>query len=170
MIVLSLNPGSGTLLYKLLAMPAGAEPRDGEVLKEGKIDHVHGDATIHATEQAVTACLPLGIEAIGFRVVHGGTRFDKPARITPDVSEAIRSLSELAPLHNPIDFSIIEAVSRRVPDVAVFDTDRNGDHSQISTGVRRSDHPGPSCSVASSRMRKGGRLRKVRRIKGSETL
>jgi acetate kinase len=95
MDVLSLNPRSGTLLYKLLAMPAGAEPRDGEALKEGKIDHVHGDATIHAAEQAVTTCLPLGIEAIGFRVVHGGTQFDKPARITPDVIEAIRSLSSL---------------------------------------------------------------------------
>jgi hypothetical protein len=46
-------PGSGILIYKLLAMPAGAEPRNGEVLKEGKIDRIHGDATIHAVEQGV---------------------------------------------------------------------------------------------------------------------
>jgi acetate kinase len=39
--------------------------------------------------------------------------------------EAIRSLGDLAPLHNPIDLAIIEAASRRAPGVAgvaVFDT------------------------------------------------
>jgi acetate kinase len=126
MNVLALNPGSGTLRYKLLAMPrAGGTTDDAAVLKDGNIDHVRGDATVEAAERAVAECLPLGVEAIGFRVVHGGSRFDGPSRITPEVVEAIRALGDLAPLHNPIDLAVIEAASRRapgVPGVAVFDT------------------------------------------------
>jgi acetate kinase len=126
MNILALNPGSGTLRYKLMAMPrAGGLPDDGAVLREGNIDHVHGGATIEAADRAVAECTPSGIDAIGYRVVHGGSRFDGPARITPEVLEAIRSLADLAPLHNPIDLAVIEAASRRapgVPGVAVFDT------------------------------------------------
>src|SRR2546423_441497 len=54
-----------------------------------------------------------------------GSRFDGPTRITPEVLEVIRSLADLAPLHNPIDLAVIEAASSRaprVPGVAVFDT------------------------------------------------
>src|SRR4051812_40969400 len=126
MNILALNPGSGTLRYKLLAMPRDGRREDDEAaLKEGNIDHVHGDETVRAAERAVAECLALGIEAIGYRVVHGGSRFDGPARISPEVLKAIRSLADLAPLHNPIDLAVIEAASRRapgVPGVAVFDT------------------------------------------------
>jgi acetate kinase len=126
MKILALNPGSGTLRYKLLEMPRAGGMKGGEVaLKDGNIDHVHGDETVRAAEQAVAECLPLGIDAIGYRVVHGGSRFDGPAPITPEVLEAIRDLGELAPLHNPIDLAVIKAASRRapgVPGVAVFDT------------------------------------------------
>jgi acetate kinase len=126
MNILSLNPGSGTLRYKLLAMPpGGGREADEPVLREGNVDHVHGDETVRAAERAVAECLPLGLDAIGYRVVHGGSRFDGPARITPGVLEAIRSLADLAPLHNPLELAIIEVGSRRapgVPGVAVFDT------------------------------------------------
>jgi acetate kinase len=119
MNILALNPGSGTLRYKLLAMP------DERVLKEGNIDHVHGQETVRAAERAVAECLPLGLDAIGYRVVHGGLKFDHPARTTPEVLEAIRALADVAPLHNPIDLAVIEGASRRapnVPGVTVFDT------------------------------------------------
>ena len=126
MNVLALNPGSGTLRYKLLAVTRGdGAEADEPVLKDGNIDHVHGGETVRAAERAVDECEPLGIDAIGYRVVHGGARFDGPARIAPDVLEAIRALADLAPLHNPIDLAVIEAGSRRapgVPGVAVFDT------------------------------------------------
>jgi acetate kinase len=126
MNILALNPGSGSLGYKLLAMPRiGATADEEAVLKHGYVDHVQGDATIEAAEQVVAECLPLGVEAIGYRVVHGGSRFDGPARITPEVLESIRALCDFAPLHSPIDLAVIEAGSRRapgVPGVAVFDT------------------------------------------------
>jgi len=123
MNILAINPGSGTLLYKLLAIPREGGPPDGEaVLKDGNIDHVHGNDTVRAAEQAVVDCLPLGVDAIGYRVVHGGSRFGGPARITPEVLEAIRALGDWAPLHNPIDLAVIEAASKQAPGVAVFDT------------------------------------------------
>jgi acetate kinase len=126
MNVLAINPGSGSLLYKVLAIPRDGGTPDGEaVLKEGNIDHVRGNATVRAAEQAVVECLPLGLDAIGYRVVHGGSRFGGPARITPEVLEAIRALADWAPLHNPIDLAVIEAASKAapgVPGVAVFDT------------------------------------------------
>ena len=80
MNILALNPGSGTLRYKLLAMPRAGGREDGEeVVTDGNIDHVHGGATVQAAERAVDECLPLGLDAIGYRVVHGGSRFDGPA-------------------------------------------------------------------------------------------
>src|SRR5438105_1474846 len=39
--------------------------------------------------------------AVGHRVVHGGTLFTRPVRLTPEVEAELRRLSELAPLHNP---------------------------------------------------------------------
>ncbi len=62
---------------------------------------------------------------IGHRVVHGGETFREPVLVDPDVLAAIRSLSPLAPLHNPSNVLGIEAGQMRfpgVPQVAVFDT------------------------------------------------
>jgi acetate kinase len=66
-----------------------------------------------------------GLEAIGHRVVHGGTRFTEPTLIDDGVVVAIRDLVPLAPLHNPANLAGIEVARTRFPDipqVAVFDT------------------------------------------------
>jgi acetate kinase len=66
-----------------------------------------------------------GIDAIGHRVVHGGTRYTEPVRIDDDVISSIEDLSELAPLHNPPAVAGIRDVARLLPDVpaiACFDT------------------------------------------------
>jgi len=64
--------------------------------------------------------------AVAHRVVHGGTRFAKPTLIDASVVTAIRELSELAPLHNPVALEWIAAAQavcgRDVPQVAAFDT------------------------------------------------
>jgi len=65
------------------------------------------------------------IEAVGHRVVHGGSRYTEAVRITPQVQNAISELSELAPLHNPASLEGIQAIEKvlpTVPQVAVFDT------------------------------------------------
>jgi len=65
------------------------------------------------------------LDAVGHRVVHGGTFFNAPTRIDPEVIETIRSLIPLAPLHNPANLEGIEILYQQYPElpqVAVFDT------------------------------------------------
>jgi len=64
--------------------------------------------------------------AVGHRVVHGGTAFARPARITPDILAQLQSLSALAPLHQPHNLSAIQALATLLPglpQVACFDTE-----------------------------------------------
>ena len=65
------------------------------------------------------------IGAVGHRIVHGGEFFSGSTLITEEVKEAIRSCSELAPLHNPANLTGIEACEALIPSVpmvGVFDT------------------------------------------------
>ncbi len=65
------------------------------------------------------------LDAIGHRVVHGGTMFKEPTCITKKVIETIRSIIPLSPLHNPANLEGIEAIHAQYPElvqVAVFDT------------------------------------------------
>ena len=65
------------------------------------------------------------IGAVGHRIVHGGENFTKSVLIDNDVINAIREVSELAPLHNPANLTGIEACRAMMPNtpmVAVFDT------------------------------------------------
>ena len=64
--------------------------------------------------------------AVAHRVVHGGTRFTKPALIDDAARAAIAQLAELAPLHNPVAVRWIDAAREvfgaDVAHVAAFDT------------------------------------------------
>ncbi|MCG6659386.1 acetate kinase [Halomonas campisalis] len=63
--------------------------------------------------------------AVGHRIVHGGERFTRAARIDDDVVAAIEATAALAPLHNPANLQGIAAtrqVFAALPQVAVFDT------------------------------------------------
>ncbi len=65
------------------------------------------------------------IDAVGHRIVHGGERFAESVLITDEVIDEIKSLSALAPLHNPANLMGInacKAVMPKTPMVAVFDT------------------------------------------------
>jgi len=65
------------------------------------------------------------IDAVGHRVVHGGEEFQDSIKITPELMATLRSLIELAPLHNPHNIRGITACQKSLPDVpqvAVFDT------------------------------------------------
>ena len=141
MNVLTLNAGSSSLKFKLLRMS------DGEsVLAHGQVDRwgtpqaamrvevtqraavttsVAADSVAGAVEHAIGACRPLGIDAVGHRIVHGGSRFEAPARISDEVMAAIRQVTELAPLQNGPGLLCIETQRRLLPEahaVAVFDT------------------------------------------------
>ncbi|MDR1785482.1 MAG: acetate kinase [Spirochaetaceae bacterium] len=65
------------------------------------------------------------IKAVGHRLVHGGSKFTKSVVITPEVLDAFRQLSDLAPLHNPANILGVEGAQKVLPGVphcAIMDT------------------------------------------------
>jgi acetate kinase len=69
------------------------------------------------------------VDAVGHRIVHGGTRFTGPVAVDARVVAGIRELAALAPLHQPSSIAALEAVGRALPDVpavACFDTAFHG--------------------------------------------
>jgi acetate kinase len=145
MNILVLNAGSSTLKFRLLALD-GANEEAPRLLVDGLIDqwhiakarlklsivgkqttqdHVAAESPAEAAAYAIRVSEPLRIDAIGHRVVHGGSRFIEPTRITPQVVQALREVSSLAPLHNANAIAGIEAGLTLLPgkpSVAVFDT------------------------------------------------
>ena len=64
-------------------------------------------------------------EAVGHRVVHGGTRFLSAVLVDDRVVKGIEALADFAPLHNPVAATTIRATRAalpNVPQVAAFDT------------------------------------------------
>lgn len=65
------------------------------------------------------------VDAIGHRIVHGGTAFHGPTVIDTQVRDRIAALGELAPLHQPRCVVGIDTLSQVLPHVAAvacFDT------------------------------------------------
>ncbi len=65
------------------------------------------------------------LAAIGHRVVHGGTKYAAPQRITPEMIADLRSLEAFDPEHLPEEILLAEAFHKRFPklaQIACFDT------------------------------------------------
>jgi len=76
-----------------------------------------------AVRQTIDGYAP--IEAVGHRIVHGGTEFVEPVPLDPEVVQRLRSLTDLAPLHQPASLrgvDVVTGVLPEVPSVACFDT------------------------------------------------
>ena len=81
------------------------------------------------------------IDAVGHRVVHGGTHFQDPIRISNEVYAAIDGLSHFAPLHIQSELEgmkIVADLLGDVPQFAVFDT---GFHRHMPAMAQT--YPGP---------------------------
>lgn len=104
------------------------EGPDGETLAENEWPAKgfdHRSATKVILQMTVTLLGGEAVEAIGHRVVHGGTEFTAPVRVTKDVLKSLKALTPLAPLHQPHNLSAIEAIATEapyIPQVACFDT------------------------------------------------
>lgn len=142
--VLVINCGSSSVKYQLIAVgseavvaggvferigESGSRLRHREADKSERVVELpaanHREALAHIAETLRRGLSPLRLAAVGHRVVHGGEHFQEPARIDEDVLERIRSLSPLAPLHNPVNVIGIEVALNLFPNVsqvAVFDT------------------------------------------------
>jgi acetate kinase len=65
------------------------------------------------------------LTAVGHRVVHGGSAYSQPERITPALLAELRRLSPFDPEHLPEEILLTEAFERRfpkLPQFACFDT------------------------------------------------
>jgi acetate kinase len=125
---------SGALLFRGQVEQLGLAPRmkvvdsKGETVARRKwtndqLDHRRATEEILKLGRELLAGQP--VIGIGHRVVHGGTRFDGPARIDADVLKYLGSLVPLAPLHQPHNLAPIEAIAEAAPrlaQVACFDT------------------------------------------------
>jgi acetate kinase len=141
-LVLVLNSGSSSVKFALLHPGTGERVLGGQAEKVGTPEaalHIQpegghprteqpGDGTYPEVISRILADLPSsGPELIGagHRVVHGGDRFTASVLVDDEVIAAIRSFSQLAPLHNPKALAGIEAVRAArpgLPQVAAFDT------------------------------------------------
>ncbi len=128
MRVLVLNAGSSTLKASVLDGD-GRDPLFATTLEWGA-DATRAEgrtADFEALlEHLVVEGIPVGsIEAIGHRVVHGGTRFTAPTLVDDEVLDELDGLAGLAPLHNPVAVETIRAALVAlpgVPEAAAFDT------------------------------------------------
>jgi len=72
---------------------------------------------------------------VGHRVVHGGARFTGPTIVNRQTLAELYELVPLAPLHQPYNLAAIEAVFKRLPDVAqvaCFDTSFHRSHAPVA--------------------------------------
>ena len=68
---------------------------------------------------------PNHLSAVGHRMLHGGTLYDEPIIVTPEILENLRTLIPLAPLHQPRILKVIDTLSDRYPglcQIVCFDT------------------------------------------------
>lgn len=76
-------------------------------------------------ERLGEACDGSAPDAVGHRIVHGGTRFAAPVRLNEAVLAELRQLEPLAPRHQPYNLAGAEQAARHWPQalqVGCFDT------------------------------------------------
>lgn len=115
--VFVVNAGSSSLKYEVVDAEAGTEVTSG--LVERVTDYAAAMADVLAELDAES------IDAVGHRIVHGGSVFVDATLIDDAVEEQIDRLAVLAPLHNPPGLLGIRAARAAlpfIPHVAVFDT------------------------------------------------
>ncbi|KKL35365.1 acetate kinase [Burkholderia contaminans FFH2055] len=145
--LLVVNAGSSSVKFAVFAYPPHGDParrplHEGEAIETGNGVSIRFDAAPGGTlplrtgdpYRAVLAQVAMWIRvqlphialgAIAHRVVHGGARYVNPIVVDDAVLDALRTLTPLAPLHQPHSLDAIDALRDAFPDVpqvAVFDT------------------------------------------------
>ena len=117
MQILTVNAGSSSLKLSLIGAQDETIAEHELPAPRSRID----PAELHRVLDG-----PLGdADAVAHRIVHGGERFREAVRIDAGVTDQLRRLTDLAPLHQPKSLAALDAVSERLPAlpaVACFDT------------------------------------------------
>jgi len=114
--VLVVNAGSSSLKLSVLDGGLSVLASDELELSEGRVER-------DAVEKALNR-LP-DADAVGHRVVHGGSWFSGPVRVDAEVEARIGALRTLAPLHQDralAGIAAVRAVRPALAAVACFDT------------------------------------------------
>jgi acetate kinase len=147
--ILVFNCGSSSLKYKLIAMPSEEELISGEAqrvgvkaeeiscvthcvlgqtrsIKVALADHVAAfKKVIELINDDFKKNKKLKFNAFAHRYVHPGNFFNKTTLIDKGALKKLKDTLELAPIHNPIVYKIIELCSIEFPEIpqfAIFDT------------------------------------------------
>ena len=128
--VLVVNAGSSSLKLRVLGgtgAPHDDIGADDDVTASADLPAVGdradggtGGAEIKATIEAFGP-----VDAVGHRIVHGGTLYAAPVLVTGAVRQRLESLTDLAPLHQPKSLAALDTVTSVLPEtpaVACFDT------------------------------------------------
>ena len=97
---------------------------NGEKVKKS-VEADNHESAIKIAYDLTQEMVPGEIDAIGHRVVHGGSELNRSRLIDDEVIQKIEASLELAPLHNPHNLAGIIAAKKllpTLPSVAVFDT------------------------------------------------
>ena len=148
MKIVILNSGSSSIKYQLIEMPSQTVICSGMIDRIG-LDNSNLSYSTQKNQVEETLEVPnhtIGLEkiaallldekvgvikstseiqAVGHRVVHGGSDFSDTVVITDEVKDKIKQLFELAPLHNPANLegiNVAEEIFNTAQQVAVFDT------------------------------------------------
>jgi acetate kinase len=148
MKILVLNSGSSSIKYQLFNMPSEEVICSGLVERIGLTNpEVHYKSKNHkidrvcmitnhkeGLEKVVKFLLDeefgvikstSEIEAVGHRVVHGGSSFSDTVLVDDKVKDKIQELFSLAPQHNPANYEgiiVAENIFPNAKQIAVFDT------------------------------------------------
>lgn len=157
-MILVLNAGSSSLKIEvftsdLTSVLSGAVTSIGtdgaitlgdETLATKTTDHA--DALAQMLDALAYTGITLDkLTAAAHRVVHGGTILTQPARVTPQVIAAIKSVIPLAPLHNPNNLAAMLALQAAAPDLpqyASFGTAFHATNPAVATryAIPQTDH------------------------------
>jgi acetate kinase len=147
--ILVLNVGSSTLKFGLFPFVEGDDPRLQGVLEysgrttgalritdatgrteDTELDSDRDSAATRLLDYLKAESHFASIQAVGHRLVHGGAKLRKPARVDANVRALLEEIIPLAPDHLPAELRAIDEVARLAPSlaqVACFDTAFHGE-------------------------------------------
>ena len=153
MHILIFNAGSSSLSYKVFDFHSS---RKVDLVFKGKAYRVGVKGTersyiennwngkieknvVNIPDHKTAACLAaksivssgIRVDAVGHRFVHGGEYFKQSAILGPKNMLKIKECLSLAPLHNPISFSVIQEAMRVFADIVHYVVIDSAFHSTI---------------------------------------
>jgi acetate kinase len=140
--ILTINGGSSSVKFALFdAADPATRKLSGRIERIGLPDswlivdpggeQAAEDVEVDVPDHAAAARLIIerlgmaAIDVVGHRIVHGGGKFHRPERVTPELLDELRRICPYDPDHLPNEIALIEAFAANKsdrPQVACFDT------------------------------------------------